>query len=135
MNIFPLIIIGFAILIVLSGLVTVQQGTVSIVTMFGKYRRVLHAGLNFKIPFLEAIFRKISVQNRSIELDFQAITQDQANVYFKAMLLYSVLNNDEETLKNVAFKFVNERDFMSALIRTIEGSIRGFVATKKLAEI
>jgi regulator of protease activity HflC (stomatin/prohibitin superfamily) len=63
------------------------------------------------------------------------ITQDQANVYFKAMLLYSVLNNDEETLKNVAFKFVNERDFMSALIRTIEGSIRGFVATKKQAEI
>jgi regulator of protease activity HflC (stomatin/prohibitin superfamily) len=135
MNIFPLLIIGFAIIIVLSGLVTVQQGTVSIVTMFGKYRRVLHAGLNFKIPFLEAIFRKISVQNRSIELDFQAITQDQANVYFKAMLLYSVLNNDEETLKNVAFKFVNERDFMSALIRTIEGSIRGFVATKKQAEI
>ena len=135
MNIFPLIIIGVAILIVLSGLVTVQQGTVSIVTMFGKYRRVLHAGLNFKIPFLEVIFRKISVQNRSIELDFQAITQDQANVYFKAMLLYSVLNNDEETLKNVAFKFVNERDFMSALIRTIEGSIRGFVATKKQAEI
>ncbi len=135
MNIFPLIIIGVAILIVLSGLVTVQQGTVSIVTMFGKYRRVLYAGLNFKIPFLEVIFRKISVQNRSIELDFQAITQDQANVYFKAMLLYSVLNNDEETLKNVAFKFVNERDFMSALIRTIEGSIRGFVATKKQAEI
>jgi len=135
MNIFPLIIIGCVILIVLSGLVTVQQGTVSIVTMFGKYRRVLHAGLNFKIPFLEVIFRKISVQNRSIELDFQAITQDQANVYFKAMLLYSVLNNDEETLKNVAFKFVNERDFMSALIRTIEGSIRGFVATKKQAEI
>ncbi len=135
MNIFPLIIIGVAILIVLSGLVTVQQGTVSIVTMFGKYRRVLYAGLNFKIPFLEVIFRKISVQNRSIELDFQAITQDQANVYFKAMLLYSVLNNDEQTLKNVAFKFVNERDFMSALIRTIEGSIRGFVATKKQAEI
>lgn len=135
MNIIPFLIIGFAIIIVLSGLVTVQQGTVAVVTMFGKYRRVLYAGLNFKIPFFEAIFRKISVQNRSIELDFQAITQDQANVYFKAMLLYSVLNNDEETLKNVAFKFVNERDFMSALIRTIEGSIRGFVATKKQAEI
>jgi regulator of protease activity HflC (stomatin/prohibitin superfamily) len=81
------------------------------------------------------IFKKISVQNRSIELDFQAITQDQANVYFKAMLLYSVVDNKEETLKNVAFKFVNERDFMTALIRTIEGGIRGFVATKKQAEI
>jgi regulator of protease activity HflC (stomatin/prohibitin superfamily) len=84
---------------------------------------------------LEVVYRKVSIQNRSIELDFQAITQDQANVYFKAMLLYSVFDNREETLKNVAFKFVNDRDFMTALIRTIEGSIRGFVATKRQAEI
>jgi regulator of protease activity HflC (stomatin/prohibitin superfamily) len=46
-----------------------------------------------------------------------------------------VFDNREETLKNVAFKFVNDRDFMTALIRTIEGSIRGFVATKRQAEI
>jgi len=51
------------------------------------------------------------------------------------MLLYSVLDSNEETIKNVAFKFVDERDFMTALIRTIEGSIRGFVATKRQAEI
>ncbi len=130
-----LIIILIVALILFLSIVTVQQGTVSVLTMFGKYRRILYPGLNFRIPFLEVIFKKISVQNRSIELDFQAITQDQANVYFKAMLLYSVVDNKEETLKNVAFKFVNERDFMTALIRTIEGGIRGFVATKKQAEI
>lgn len=130
-----LILLGVAVFIVLLSLVTVQQGTVSVLTMFGKYRRILYPGLNMRIPLLEVIFKKISIQNRSIELDFQAITQDQANVYFKAMLLYSVVDNKEETLKNVAFKFVNERDFMTALIRTIEGGIRGFVATKKQAEI
>lgn len=131
-----LLIVGaIALLLLFLSFVTVQQGTVAIVTMFGKYRRVLYPGLNFKIPFLETIFKKISIQNRSIELDFQAITQDQANVYFKAMLLYSVIDNKEETLKNVAFKFVNERDFMTALIRTIEGGIRGYVATKRQAEI
>ncbi len=130
-----LIITLIVVLILFLSIVTVQQGTVSVLTMFGKYRRILYPGLNFRIPLLEVIFKKISVQNRSIELDFQAITQDQANVYFKAMLLYSVVDNKEETLKNVAFKFVNERDFMTALIRTIEGGIRGFVATKKQAEI
>jgi len=114
---------------------TVQQGTVYVITMFGKYQRIMSPGLNFKIPFLEVVYRKVSVQNRSIELDFQAITQDQANVYFKAMLLYSVFDNQEQTIKNVAFKFVNDRDFMTALIRTIEGSVRGFVATKRQAEI
>jgi regulator of protease activity HflC (stomatin/prohibitin superfamily) len=129
------IFIGLAALVVLSSIMTVQQGSVAIITMFGKYRRILYPGLNFRIPLLEVVYRKVSIQNRSIELDFQAITQDQANVYFKAMLLYSVFDNREETLKNVAFKFVNDRDFMTALIRTIEGSIRGFGATKRQAEI
>jgi regulator of protease activity HflC (stomatin/prohibitin superfamily) len=129
------IYLGIAVLAVLASIMTVQQGNVAILTMFGKYRRILYPGLNFKIPLLEVVYRKVSIQNRSIELDFQAITQDQANVYFKAMLLYSVFDNREETLKNVAFKFVNDRDFMTALIRTIEGSIRGFVATKRQAEI
>ncbi|MEY4626906.1 MAG: hypothetical protein RL003_878 [Bacteroidota bacterium] len=129
------IYIGLVALVVLSSIMTVQQGSVAILTMFGKYRRILYPGLNFRIPLLEVVYRKVSIQNRSIELDFQAITQDQANVYFKAMLLYSVFDNREETLKNVAFKFVNDRDFMTALIRTIEGSIRGFVATKRQAEI
>ncbi len=135
MSVSTIVIITLLLVILFTGLVTVQQGTVAVITMFGKYQRILNPGLNFKIPVLEMIHRRISTQNRSIELDFQAITQDQANVYFKAMLLYSVINNSEETLKNVAFKFVNERDFMTALIRTIEGSIRGFVATKKQAEI
>ena len=129
------IYLGLAVLALLSSIMTVQQGSVAIITMFGKYRRILYPGFNFRIPFLEVVYRKVSIQNRSIELDFQAITQDQANVYFKAMLLYSVFDNREETLKNVAFKFVNDRDFMTALIRTIEGSIRGFVATKRQAEI
>lgn len=132
--IFIVIVILFGLLL-LGCFVTVQQGTVAIITQFGRYKRIMHSGLNLKIPFIETITRRISVQNRSAELDFQAITQDQANVYFKAMLLYSVLDEKEDTLRNVAFKFVNDRDFMTALVRTIEGSIRGFVATKKQAEI
>jgi regulator of protease activity HflC (stomatin/prohibitin superfamily) len=134
-----LIIIGviafIGILTLLGAFVTVQQGNVVIITVFGKYRRLLFPGLNFKMPFIETVFKTISIQNRSVELEFQAITVDQANVYFKSMLLYSVLNQDENTLKNVAFKFIDEKSLMQALVRTIEGSIRSFVATKKQSEI
>jgi regulator of protease activity HflC (stomatin/prohibitin superfamily) len=122
-------------LIVFSGLVTVKQGFIDVVTMFGKYRRILKPGLNFKIPFLERIARTVSIQNKSVELEFQAVTQDQANVYFKSMLLYSVQNADEETIKKVAFKFFSDRDLMQALVRTIEGTIRAYVATKRQSEI
>lgn len=120
---------------IFSGLVTVNQGYINVITMFGKYRRVLRPGLNFKIPWLEQVYKRISIQNRSVELEFQAVTADQANVYFKSMLLYAVQNAEEETIKKVAFKFISDRDLMQALTRTIEGSIRAFVATKKQAEI
>jgi len=120
---------------VFSGLVTVNQGYISVITMFGKYQRILRPGLRFKLPVLESVYKRISIQNRSVELEFQAVTLDQANVYFKAMLLYAVQNEEEETVKKVAFKFISEKDLMQAMIRTIEGSIRAFVATKKQAEI
>jgi len=127
-----LIIILF---IIFSGLVTVNQGTIAVVTMFGKYQRILRPGLNFKVPVFEQIYKRVSIQNRSVELEFQAVTLDQANVYFKAMLLYAVQNAEEETIKKVAFKFISDKDLMQALVRTIEGSIRAFVATKRQAEI
>src|SRR4051812_37473884 len=122
-------------IIIFSGLVTVTQGTIAVIVMFGKYRRILRPGLSFKIPLLEQIYKRVSIQNRSVELEFQAVTLDQANVYFKAMLLYAVQNADEETIKKVAFKFISDKDLMQALVRTIEGSIRAFVATKRQAEI
>jgi regulator of protease activity HflC (stomatin/prohibitin superfamily) len=129
------LLVFFIIIVVLSSFVTVKQGTIAVVTIFGKYRRILTPGLNFKIPLVEQIYSKISIQNRSVELEFQAVTFDQANVYFKAMLLYSVLDQQEESIKNVAFKFVDERNLMQALIRTVEGSIRAFVATKRQSEV
>lgn len=129
------IVLGIVILIVLMGLVTVNQGSVAVITVFGKYRRVLPPGLSVRIPFIEKIYKRISIQNRSMELQFQAITQDQANVNFSAMMLYAVLNQEDSTIQNVAFKFVDERNFMQALVRSIEGSVRAFVATKKQSEI
>jgi regulator of protease activity HflC (stomatin/prohibitin superfamily) len=123
------------IVILFAGLKTINQGSIAVVTVFGKYQRILHPGLRLIIPFIEQIYKKISIQNRSVEMEFQAVTADQANVYFKNMLLYAVQNAQEETIKKVAFKFISERDLMQALTRTIEGTIRSFVATKRQAEI
>jgi len=123
------------IVIFVGSFVTINQGYIGVVTMFGKYRRILRPGLNFKLPVLEQIYKKVSIQNRSVELEFQAVTIDQANVYFKSMLLYSVQNEREETIQKVAFKFISDKDLMQALVRTIEGNIRAFVATRRQSEI
>ncbi len=130
-----LIFLIVLVVLVFMSLITVNQGTVAIVTLFGKYRRILLPGLRFRLPFIERIYRRVSIQNQSIELEFQAVTIDQANVYFKSMILYSVQNSDEETMKKVAFKFISNKDLMQALVRTVEGSIRAYVATKRQAEV
>lgn len=123
------------IIIFFSSFFSINQGYIGVITMFGRYQRIVLPGLRMKLPLLESVYKKISYQNRSVELEFQAITGDQANVYFKSMLLYSVQDQEEETIKKVAFKFVSDRDMMQALVRTIEGSIRTYVASKKQAEV
>lgn len=130
-----LITVGVFLVLIILSFTTVQQGTVAVTTIFGKFSRILKPGLNFRIPIIEKVFRRISIQNRSVELKFQAITFDQANVNFSAMLLYSVLDQRDDTVKNVAFKFINEANLMQALVRSVEGSVRSFVATKKQSEI
>jgi regulator of protease activity HflC (stomatin/prohibitin superfamily) len=132
MEMYLLIIIA---LLAVGAFVTVQQGTVAVVTIFGKYQRMMRPGLNFRIPFIEQIFKRISTQNKSVEIEFQAITQDQANVHFKTLIIFAVMDDNEETVKKAAFKFVNEANFMQSLIRTVEGSVRGYVATQKQADI
>lgn len=134
-EILAIVLLLLALVLMFTMFVTVKQGNIAVVTIFGKYRRIMRPGLNVRIPIIEVINSRVSIQNRSVELEFQATTIDQANVNFKAMLLFAVLNQNEETIKNVAFKFMDEESFTTALIRTIEGSIRSFVATKKQSEI
>jgi regulator of protease activity HflC (stomatin/prohibitin superfamily) len=134
-QIVAVVAVVIVVLVLVTSLKTVAQGTVAVTTLFGKYRRVLRPGLHLLVPFVERVQSRPTTQNRSVELQFQAITQDQANVHFAAMLLFAAFDDSEQTIKNIAFKFESTRSFMTALTRSIEGSVRGFVATKKQSEI
>lgn len=113
---------------------SVPQATVAVITVFGKYRRTMREGLNMKLPW-ETVFQRLSLQNRALQLEFQAITQDQANVKFATMVLYAVAGADEDSIKKAVFSFATPQEFQLALQRTIDGSIRQFVATTKQSDI
>jgi regulator of protease activity HflC (stomatin/prohibitin superfamily) len=113
---------------------SVPQANVAVVTLFGKYHRIMREGLNFKLPW-ETVFHRLSLQNRALQMEFQAITQDQANVKFSTMILYGVGNADEATIQKAVFSFASPQEFLLALQRTIDGSIRQFVATTKQSDI
>jgi regulator of protease activity HflC (stomatin/prohibitin superfamily) len=89
-NLQVVILIVFVLgIITLFGLfVTIKQGSIGVITVFGKFRRILRPGLNIRIPLIENIHSRVSVQNQSVELSFQATTLDQANVNFKPCFFF-----------------------------------------------
>lgn len=129
------VVVLFAIIVLANSIKTVEQATAAVVTMFGKYRRTLSPGLNVLIPFVERISRRVPIQNQTQELQFSAITNDQAAVHFTSTLTYTVSDHDPETVKQVAFKFIDARSFLTALTSAVESSVREFVATRQQAEI
>ncbi len=128
------VFILFSIIFILKSFFTVQQNQVGVLLRFSKFKGVKNPGLNFKIPFIDSVIT-ISLQNISAELKFQAITNDQANVYFNALVLYRTKDNSEDSIKKVAFNFISVESFKLALSRTIEGMVRSFIAGKKQSEI
>lgn len=135
----PLIV--WSIVIIVGGLLlwrmftTIDQAHVGVVTLFGKYRRILNPGLNLLIPFVETVRNKIPVQNRTDQLQFSAITADQAAVHFISTIIFTVEDHTEDTIKLVAFKFIDDASFNTAITSAVEASVREFVATKKQSEV
>ena len=101
---------------------TVPQATVAIVTVFGKYHRIMREGLNFKLPW-ENVRYRLSLQNRALQLEFQAITLDQANVKFATMVLYAVAGASEEAIKKMSAQFSAEA-FIGRLRQVIDEEAR-----------
>ena len=136
MDLSPFVVVLFVIALWLFLMMfrTVPQATVGVVTVFGKFQRIMREGLNLKMPW-EKITQRLSLQNRALQMEFQAITLDQANVKFATMVLYAVSGADDETIKRAVFSFATPQEFGLALQRTIDGSIRQFVATTKQADI
>src|SRR5262249_25660049 len=130
----PLLFVVLGLWILLSLFRTVPQATVGVVTIFGRYSRIMREGLNLKMPW-ERLSERLSLQNRALQMEFQAITQDQANVKFATMVVYAVAGENEEAIKKAVFSFASGAEFLLALQRTIDGSIRQFVATTKQSDI
>jgi regulator of protease activity HflC (stomatin/prohibitin superfamily) len=127
---FALIILIFALG---PKLTLTAEGCVSVLTSFGKYSGMAVPGASWRKPW-ERI-QTVSLQNRSMELEFEAITIDQANVYFKCMLLFRVADNSELSIKRAAFAFAQQTEFSMSMQRLIEDETRTFVATQRQAQM
>lgn len=93
--IITIIVLSFLALVFLillaSGLFVVKQQTVAIVERFGRYHKMSHSGINFKIPFgVDVIAARIQLRLLQSEIVVETKTQDNVFVTMNVATQYRV---------------------------------------------
>jgi len=77
----PVVLLGvIALSAILGSFFTVQTARAVIVTRFGKFLRVAEAGLNWKVPFIDAVAGTLSLRVSQINLTMETKTKDNVFV-------------------------------------------------------
>ncbi|MHC5655887.1 SPFH domain-containing protein [Stappia sp.] len=91
-----LVVVGLfvlAVIVVIAGIKTVPQGYNLTVERFGRYRKTLQPGLNFIIPFVDRVGRKINMMEQVLDVPSQeVITRDNASITADGVTFYQVLD-------------------------------------------
>jgi regulator of protease activity HflC (stomatin/prohibitin superfamily) len=88
-----IILLVLAVVTAARGIRTVPQGEVWTVERFGAFTRLLPPGLNLIIPFIDAVGRKLNVQEVVLDIPEQSvITRDNASVAVDGIVYYRVMD-------------------------------------------
>ncbi len=86
-----LIIVAFILMIAFSSIKIIKQSTVGIVMRLGKFHRKAETGVNFVIPFIETIYRKVDLREVVIDFPPQAvITKDNVTMQIDTVVYYKI---------------------------------------------
>ncbi len=86
-------IIFISLLILASAIFTVKQQSAAIVEQFGKFARIGHAGLRFKIPLIERVAGRLSLKIQQLDVIVETKTLDDVFVRLKVSVQYKVIRD------------------------------------------
>jgi regulator of protease activity HflC (stomatin/prohibitin superfamily) len=110
--------------IIIKNVRVVEQNTVFVISFFGKYKRVMTAGLNFKVPFFESIAEKITLRQQNFVIEGKYPSQDKVIVDVATNLIYTV-NPTEVGIQKFCYVLQNRQQSIGAII---ENSLRTYIA-------
>ncbi len=149
MSIFLVLLLVLAILVIVKGVVIVQQAEVVIIENLGKYSRTLESGLNFIIPIIEAprgiawkvtqkgidgqtysyIKERTKIDLRESVYDFPrqtVITKDNVSISINALLYFQIVD-----AKSAVYEIQNLPEAIEKLTQT---TLRNLVGQLDLDE-
>jgi regulator of protease activity HflC (stomatin/prohibitin superfamily) len=109
-------VLAVLVLIVLvSGMFTVQQQSRVIVERFGKFKSIAGPGLNFKMPLIDSIAGRVTHRVRELEISVESKTSDDVFVDLLIAVQFYVEENDE-AVKAAFYRLTNPQQQISSYV-------------------
>ena len=85
------ILLGLAIIILISNITIVSQATAQVIERLGSYKTTWGTGLHFKIPFIEKVAKKITLMEQVADFPPQpVITKDNVRMQIDTVVFYQI---------------------------------------------
>jgi regulator of protease activity HflC (stomatin/prohibitin superfamily) len=107
--------IVFLLILVASGVFTVQQQSRVIVERFGRFHKIADPGLNLIIPFIDRKAGAVTHRVRELEIKVESKTKDDVFVDLLIAVQFYVPEN-EEAVKAAFYKLMNPHQQISSYV-------------------
>jgi regulator of protease activity HflC (stomatin/prohibitin superfamily) len=118
------VIVVLVILILLFGIRIVGQNTVLVIEFLGKYRRIMSAGLNYKIPLFERVAENVSLRQQNFAIKGLYPSNDKVIIDVSTNLIYAV-DSALDGVKKYVYSLTNRSQSIGAVV---ENSLRTYIA-------
>lgn len=118
------ILLAFAFVLVVLSIRIVEQNTIAVIEFLGRYNRMMTAGLNFVIPFIEQIRERVTLRQQNFAIEGQYPSKDKVIVTISTNLIYTA-KSDEASIKKYVYVLDNRNTSIAA---GIENSLRTYIA-------
>ena len=125
-----LIVIGVILLIIIAtafdGFYIVRTKEAAIIERMGKFVNVAHAGLHFKVPYVDRVRAKISLQIRQLDVMVETKTKDNVFVQIPVAVQYEVVQGRERE----AYYMLSNHE--QQIVAYVQDNVRSSVANMDL---